>query len=428
VDLLERHLDELADFVVASPSSFHAAAEVGRVLSEAGFVALDETSAWPGAPGGRYVVRDGTVVAWWQPDEATATTPYRIIGAHTDSPTFKLKPKLNVSTAGWLQAGVEVYGAPLLNSWLDRDLALAGQLVMRNGEQHLVRTDALLRIPQLAIHLDRAVASEGLKLDPQLHTAPVWGIDDTSDADLLAELAIRASVDASGVLGYDVVLADTQAPAVFGGGREFFASGRLDNLVSVHAGVRALLAFAADPADDVIAMLAAFDHEEIGSGSRSGAAGSVLDDLLRRISAGLGASIDEEGRVRAESVCLSADTGHAVHPNYAERHDPANRPIVNSGPLLKLNANQRYATDAVGAAIWRRACEHVGVPTQEFVSNNAIPCGSTIGPLTAARTGIRTIDVGIPMLSMHSVREMCGVRDPGYLWQAMVAFLSGPPL
>jgi aspartyl aminopeptidase len=423
----DRHIDQLGDFVQAAPSPFHAVAESVRLLREAGFAELAEADRWSLRSGGRFVVRDGTVVAWWEPAEASATTPFRVVGAHTDSPTFKLKPRPTTGTAGWLQAGVEVYGGPLLTSWLDRELALAGRLVTRSGKSVLVRTGPMLRIPQLAIHLDRTANTDGVKLDAQRHTAPIWGLGDPDTADLVGYLADCADVAATDVLGYDVVAADTQPPAVFGGAGEFFAASRLDNLSSVHAGLRAMLAVAADPPTDAIAVLAAFDHEETGSASSSGAAGPVLADVLHRISRSLGADADEAARARAGSLCLSADAGHAVHPNYPERHDPANRPIVNAGPLLKINANQRYATDAVGAALWTRACELAGVPTQEFVSNNTIPCGSTIGPITAMRTGIRTVDVGTPLLSMHSAREMCGVQDPGYLAAAMQAFYAGPP-
>jgi aspartyl aminopeptidase len=308
-----------------------------------------------------------------------------------------------------------VYGGPLLNSWLDRELQLAGRLVTLDGTEHLTATGPMLRFPQLAIHLDRAV-NDGLALDKQRHMNPVWGLGNPSNADLLAVLASHvsgASVDPARIGGYDVVLADTQPPSVFGGNGEFFASGRLDNLSSTHAGLAALTAHAASPGPGTpIAVLAAFDHEEIGSNSRSGACGPLLEDVLVRISDGLGATASQRRQALAASFCVSADAGHAVHPNYAERHDPANHPVLNGGPLLKINANQRYATDAGGAAFWARLCGEAGVPYQEFVSNNAIPCGSTIGPLTATRLGIRTVDVGVPLLSMHSARELCGVDDP----------------
>ncbi|WP_320536999.1 M18 family aminopeptidase [Pseudarthrobacter sp. IC2-21] len=409
------HIQDLAAYVSASPSSFHAVHEAARRLDEAGFTGLDEREPWGGGAGAFYLVRDGALIAWVVPESAGPTTGFNILGAHTDSPSFKLKPKPTTGSFGWLQAGVEVYGGPLLNSWLDRELQLAGRLVMLDGTQHLTATGPLLRFPQLAIHLDRAV-NDGLTLDKQRHMNPVWGLGSPADFDLLGVLASHvagASVNAAEIGGYDVVIADTQAAAVFGANSEFFASGRLDNLSATHAGLAALIARAASPsAGGPVAVLAAFDHEEIGSNSRSGACGPILEDVLVRVSDSLGATVSQRRQALSASFCVSADAGHAVHPNYPERHDPANHPVLNGGPLLKINANQRYATDAPGAALWARLCGEANVPYQEFVSNNVMPCGSTIGPLTATRLGIRTVDVGVPLLSMHSARELCGVEDP----------------
>lgn len=429
------HIRDLGDYVSASPSSFHAVHEAARKLDEAGFTGLDERVAWETAKGSFYVVRDGALIAWVTPENAGPTTGFSILGTHTDSPSFKLKPKPTTGKFGWLQAGVEVYGGPLLNSWLDRELRLAGRLVLLDGTQRLTATGPLLRFPQLAIHLDRAV-NEGLTLDKQQHMNPVFGLGDPDGEDLLGLLAECASgsgpVDPAQIGGYDVVIADTQAPAVFGARSEFFASGRLDNLSATHAGLAALLAHAEGTGAQSegangsapIAVLAAFDHEEIGSASRSGACGPVLEDVLVRISDGLGASVSQRRQALAASFCVSADAGHAVHPNYPERHDPVNRPVLNGGPLLKINANQRYATDAAGAALWARLCREAGVPYQEFVSNNVMPCGSTIGPLTATRLGIRTVDVGVPLLSMHSARELCGVEDPYSLAKVTERFFA----
>ncbi|MCY0905078.1 M18 family aminopeptidase [Arthrobacter sp. H14-L1] len=420
----ENHIQDLAAYVTASPSSFHAAHEAGRRLTSAGFAQLDESQEWTGGPGKNFIIRDGAIIAWVTPSNATAVTGFNILGAHTDSPSFKLKPKPTTGKFGMLQAGVEVYGGPLLNSWLDRELKLAGRLVTLDGAETLVASGPLLRFPQLAIHLDRGV-NDGLVLDRQQQMNPVWGIGDAGTADLLGLLANGVGLDPADIAGYDVVAADTQAPAVFGAEGELFASGRLDNLSSVHAGLTALIAAGsvADP-DGPIAVLAAFDHEEVGSASRSGACGPVLEDVLVRISDGLGSTVSELRRAFSMSFCVSADAGHAVHPNYPERHDPANRPVLNGGPLLKINANQRYATDGAGAAVWARLCRSAGVPYQEFVSNNVMPCGSTIGPLTATRLGIRTVDVGTPLLSMHSARELCGVQDPGRLAQAAEVFFG----
>ncbi len=415
------YIDDFADFITASPSSYHAAAEVARRLDAAGFNRLSETEEWSGEAGRRYIVRDGAVIAWVQPAGAGRVTPFRILGAHTDSPGFKLKPKPTIGAHGWLQAGVEVYGGPLLNSWLDRELELAGRLTTIDGTEHLVRTGPFCRIPQLAIHLDRDV-NNGLTLDRQRHLTPVFGVGDTSQADLVGHLAGLAGLAGKDVAGYDICTADTAPPARFGLGNELFAAGRMDNLSSVHAGLDALID-APEQAGQIL-VLAAFDHEELGSQTRTGASGPLLDDVLIRIGAGLGASVSDRLRAYAGSWCLSADAGHSVHPNYPEKHDPANMVVAGGGPLLKINATQRYATDAAGAALWARTCAQAGVASQEFVSNNTVPCGSTIGPLTATRLGIRTIDVGIPLLSMHSARELCHVNDPVALSKAIGAFFA----
>ncbi|GAA1837401.1 M18 family aminopeptidase [Agromyces salentinus] len=417
----DAHVEDLASFIRASPSSYHAASTVADRLVAAGFERLDEADAWPAGPGRRVVVRDGAVIAWVQPEAVTATSPFRIIGAHTDSPSFKLKPGPSTSSEGVLQAGVEVYGGPLLNSWLDRELELAGRLVTVDGAVHLVRSGPLLRIPQLAIHLDRDV-NKGLTLDRQRHVQPIWGSG--AARDVLAHLADLAGVPVDSIAGHDVLVADTAAPARFGLDDVFFAAGRQDNLTSVHAGLVALLAAADDAAAGHVSVLAAFDHEELGSESRSGASGPFLVDVLARIGAGLGADEVDRSRAFAASWLVSSDAGHAVHPNYPERHDPANRPQLGGGPLLKLNANQKYASDAHGSALWARTCEQAGVGFQPFVSNNAIPCGSTIGPLSATRLGIRTVDVGPPLLSMHSARELAHVDDLAALASAATAFFA----
>ena len=418
------HAEDLADFVAASPSSYHAAEEVARRLEDAGFTRLAEEDAWPTQPGGRFViVRDGAAIGWVVPPDATATTPVHGLGAHTDSPGFKLKPQPTTGSKGWLQAAVEVYGGPLLNSWLDRELRLAGRLALADGRVVLAATGPMLRLPQLAIHLDRT-ANNGLTLDKQTDTQPVWGVGDPTEENILAELAATADVDPAEIRGYDIVVADTARGAVFGKDDAFFASGRLDDLASVHAGVVALIE-AASSALPVIPMLAAFDHEELGSNSRSGAAGPILEDVLERIYESLGADGAQRRRAYAASWCLSSDVGHSVHPNYAYKHDPVVQPLLGSGPILKINANQRYATDAVGAAAWSAWCDSAGVGSQEFVSNNAVPCGSTIGPITATRLGIRTVDVGIPILSMHSARELAGVSDLHDLSRVARAFFAG---
>lgn len=443
----------LGECITASPSSFHAVATAAAALDAAGFTALDETRPWSDlSAGGYYTVRDGALIAWVIPSGAAPGAGYRILGAHTDSPGFKLKPRPTTVTHRWYQAGVEIYGGPLLNSWLDRDLRFAGRLVVRGRDggtrQVLTATGPVARIPQLAIHLDRS-ANEGLTLDKQRHVQPVWGVGQDQDTDVLTVLADAANesrgtrrttvtgapgapaggdasaepITASDILGYDIVVADSQAPELIGAQRTLLASGRLDNLTSVFAGLRALMEHAHDlESAEHVSVLAAFDHEEVGSATRSGAAGPFLEDVLVRISAARGETTDEYRRSLAASVCLSSDAGHLVHPNYQGHHDPVNTPEPGGGPLLKINAQQRYTTDATGAAEWARVCERAGVTYQEFVSNNTVPCGSTIGPITATRLGIRTLDVGVGLLSMHSARELVHTGDLYALYRAVAAF------
>ena len=425
----DAYISAFGDFVSASPSSYHAAGAVCETLSKAGFAEHDETAAWSPleASGRGFVRRDGAVIAWRAGAEVDATSPVRVLGAHTDSPGFVVKPRPDFESDGWAQVGVEIYGGPLLTSWLDRDLGFAGRIVTRDGAEHLVRTGAVARIPQLAIHLDRD-ANKSLTLDRQRHTQPVIGLagEELSVLALLvrelgggrtgsgrgraaARSAARAALTPEDLAGIDVRLYDTQAPQRIGANGELFASPRLDNLSSTYAGLAALLD--TEPHPGTISMIAAFDHEELGSNTRSGAAGPFLSDVLDRLRAGLGASGEDAARALAGSWCLSADAGHSVHPNYSEKHDPRVRPLAGRGPMLKINANQRYASDAHGAALWSRLGSAAEVPTQEFVSNNTVPCGSTIGPITATRLGIRTVDVGVPLLSMHSARELAHVDD-----------------
>ncbi|GAA4284318.1 M18 family aminopeptidase [Brevibacterium daeguense] len=433
---------DLAAFVHESPSSYHAAATARSRLLAAGFSELDERQSWELAAGGRYlVIRDGAILAWVMPEQPTAAPGFRVLGAHTDSPAFKLKPNPGFTAEGSLQVGVEIYGGPLLNSWLDRELRFAGRLVTSEGRTVLAQTPAIGRIPQLAIHLDRQV-NEKLALDRQRHMQPVIGLENIAGPSAVLEvLAASAGVDAADVVGFDVVTIAAQAPDLFGIHDEFLASARLDNLSSVHAGVAALALI--DPVGlREIPLLAAFDHEEVGSESRSGAAGPFLADVTERIVGSLGtdssagrsagpstrpAAGSREAFLQsmAKSICFSSDAGHGVHPNYPERHDPVNRPRLGGGPLLKINAQQRYSTDAVGTAAWARACATAGVRYQEFVSNNAMPCGSTIGPLTATRLGMTTVDVGIALWSMHSAREMCAASDVADLFRVAHAFFAG---
>jgi aspartyl aminopeptidase len=408
---------DLRWYLDASPSPWHAVRSAARILDAAGFTAIDELASWNGAPAAGYTTRGGALIAWRQTD-AGGDAPLRIVGAHTDSPGLRVKPRPDLERLGWRQLGVEVYGGALLNSWLDRDLGVAGRLVLPDGSAHLVDVrDPVARVPQLAIHLDREVNDRGLVLDRQAHLTPVWGTAGAEDfAKWIAEQAGTGEP-----AHWELCLFDSQPAAVLGADRTLVASGRLDNLVSCWAAVDALAGSTAEPHTSMIAL---FDHEEVGSESTSGAAGPFLATVIERLHAARGGTTDDRHRSLAGSSCVSADNAHAVHPNYPERHDPDHAPIVNHGPAIKLNANQRYATSAETAAVFGEACARAGVPHQTFVSRNNMPCGSTIGPLTATRLGIATVDVGVPQLSMHSARELCGAADPLHLARALAAYLS----
>ncbi|WP_369260673.1 M18 family aminopeptidase [Streptomyces sp. R35] len=421
------HTDDLMSFLAASPTPYHAVANAAERLEKAGFRQVAETDAWEGTSGGKYVLRGGAIVAWYVPEGAGAHTPFRIVGAHTDSPNLRVKPLPDTGAHGWRQVAVEIYGGPLLNSWLDRDLGLAGRLSLRDGSTRLVNIDrALLRVPQLAIHLDRSVSAEGLKLDKQRHLQPIWGLGDAREGDLIAFLEEELGLAAGEVTGWDLMTHSIERPSYLGRDKELMAGPRMDNLLSLHAGTAALVAVAAgDSGLPYIPVLAAFDHEENGSQSDTGADGPLLGSVLERSVFARGGSYEDRARAFAGTVCLSSDTGHAVHPNYAERHDPTHHPRANGGPILKVNVNNRYATDGSGRAVFAAACEKAGVPFQSFVSNNSMPCGTTIGPITAARHGIKTVDIGVAILSMHSARELCGADDPFLLANALVAFLEG---
>ncbi|MFD9327291.1 M18 family aminopeptidase [Streptomyces sp. NBC_01356] len=425
------HTDDLMPFLAASPTPYHAVANAAERLEKAGFRQVAETDAWEGTSGGKYVLRGGALVAWYVPEGAEPHTPFRIVGAHTDSPNLRVKPRPDSGAHGWRQVAVEIYGGPLLNSWLDRDLGLAGRLSLRDGSTRLVNIDrALLRVPQLAVHLDRSVSTEGLKLDKQRHLQPIWGLgEEVRDGDLIAFLEEESGLAAGEVTGWDLMTHSVEPPSYLGRDRELLAGPRMDNLLSVHAGTAALAAVATADAGQpylpYIPVLAAFDHEENGSQSDTGADGPLLGSVLERSVFARGGSYEDRARAFAGTVCLSSDTGHAIHPNYAERHDPTHHPRAGGGPILKVNVNNRYATDGSGRAVFAAACEKAGVPFQSFVSNNSMPCGTTIGPITAARHGIKTVDIGVAILSMHSARELCGADDPFLLANAMVAFLEG---
>lgn len=412
---------DFLDFIAASPSSYHAADEVSRQLSAAGFEVQDEGTQWSAAPGGHVMVRGGAVAAWYVPEGADKNSGFRIVGSHTDSPGLVLKPTPDFSAAGWQQVAVEVYGGALLHTWFDRELTVAGQIVTKDGTRHLVNTGPVLRLPSLAIHLYR---KDEFKPDRQHNMQPVLSVGDP-EASILQVVGEKVGVAKQDIASFNLITADAARGEVFGAGEQFIAAGRMDNLSSVHASLAAMKKAAEEYQGKDILVMMAFDHEEVGSSSRYGAGGPILADVLTRTARALGANEEERFQMFSRSSCVSADAAHSVHPNYVGKHDPTHHPIIGKGPVTKINGNQRYASDATTVALWEAACEKAGVPVQRFVGNNDVPCGSTIGPITATRLGIDTVDVGVPMLSMHSAREMVGERDQVWLAQALEAYLVG---
>ncbi len=413
----------LLDFIDRSPTPFHAVEEMGRTLADAGFARLEEAEVWKLKKNGKYFVvrNDSSMIVFSVGRQAPASAGFKIAGAHTDSPNLRLKPKPAFDKCGYRQLGVEVYGGALLGTWTDRDLSLAGRVILRTKQglprSRLIKIDrTILRIPQLAIHLNRDVNDKGLVLNKQTHLPPILGLADAklpTEQALASLVAGEAKCKASEILGLELSLFDLQKSAVGGLDREFLFAPRLDNLASCHAAVSALLS--AEKLDAATRVLAFYDNEEVGSESAQGAGSPFLKDTLERISLAFDGSRESFMRASARSIFLSLDMAHAVHPNYAERHEQNHQPAINGGPVIKTHSGQRYATEGMSAGFFEQLCERAEVPVQKFVMRSDLQCGSTIGPITAAELGMRTADAGSPMLSMHSVREMAGVSDHDYM-------------
>lgn len=417
-------VQDLLDYINVSPTPFHAVRETVRRLEARGYVALQEANPWNVEAGDKvYVVRGGGSLAAFHlgslpPREAG----FHIIGAHTDSPNLRIKPNPELKQAGTTQLGVEPYGGVLLHTWLDRDLSLAGRVWLDDGSARLIDFGrALMRIPSLAIHLNRKVNTDGLQLNAQKHMAPVVGLNGLQDVDLRTMLAEElGDVQSNEILAWDLMAYDLQPATLSGASLELVHAGRLDNLASCHAAVTALTAGESDT--DCTRGMVLYDHEEVGSRSAQGAASDFLRSCLQRLS---GESLEHYHRAVARSFLISADMAHALHPNYADLHEPKHQPLLGAGPVVKINVNQSYATDGESWAAfegWARAAD---VGTQRFVVRSDLGCGSTIGPITAAELGIRTVDVGNPMLSMHSCRELAAAADIPKMIEVMKRFLHG---
>jgi aspartyl aminopeptidase len=408
----------LGDFIDASPSPFHVCATVAGRLLAAGYTELSEAERWPQQPGRYFTVRSGSLVAW---NSGGPDGPFRIVGAHTDSPNLRVKQHPDRVIAGWRVVALEPYGGAWLNSWLDRDLGISGRLSVRDGAglaHRLVRIDdPILRVPQLAIHL--AEDRRSLTLDPQRHLNAVWGVGEP--ASFLAYVAERAGVAPADVLAADLMTHDLTPSRVGAADASLLSAARLDNQASCYAGMEALLA--AEPSD-FLPVMVLFDHEEVGSSSDHGAQSNLLGMVLERIVLAAGGDRENYLRRLPASLLASADMAHATHPNYPERHEPSHLIEVNAGPVLKVHPNLRYATDGRTAAAFALACRQAGVGLQRYEHRADLPCGSTIGPLASARTGIPTVDVGAAQLAMHSAREVRGAHDVAAYSAAMRAFLA----
>jgi aspartyl aminopeptidase len=427
---------DLLAYLDRSPTPYHAVAESVARLAAAGFREAPEADLWDLGPGDRrYVVRsEGSLFAFEVGAVSPAEGGFRILGAHTDSPNLRLKPLADVAAHGYRQLAVEPYGALLLHTWLDRDLSLAGRVTLRETEGlRTVLLDfgrPLLRVPNLAIHLQRELRTEGLKLDAQTHLVPVAGLEGGPELrDLVAgELRAqgRGEVAREDVLAFDLMAYDVQPAAVAGTGGEFLLASRLDNLVSCHAAVTALTTAAPRTAPAFTRALVLYDHEEVGSRSARGAAGTLRAAGLERLVTGFkGGEPQGLARARARSILVSVDMAHAVHPNYADKHEPGHRPVIGRGPVIKVNAGQSYASESSTAGLFAALCGRLGIEPQHFVSRSDLACGSTIGPISAARVGVPTVDVGSPMLSMHSCREMAGAADVEPMIDVLRLFLAG---
>ena len=404
---------ELIDFLAASPTPFHAVEQLAKRLLNAGFERLHEADAWRVEPGGRYfTTRNGSsLIAWIMPARpAVSESGFRMVGAHTDSPCLKVKPHPELHQQGYVQLGVEVYGGVLLNPWFDRDLSIAGRVsyLSQSGDVSHTLIDfsqPVAIIPSLAIHLDRE-ANQSRSINAQTYLPPILGQnkDKPDFRDLLQRhLEADGVTDIARVLDYELSFYDTQGPACIGLANEFIASARLDNLLSCFVGLHALVAADTDQG----ALLICNDHEEVGSTSAAGASGPMLKHMLERVLP----EAEQRGRAIARSMLISTDNAHGVHPNFSDRHDGNHGPLLNHGVVIKTNTNQRYASNSETSAIFRKLAADEDAPVQAFVVRSDMACGSTIGPLTAAEIGVRTLDVGVPQWAMHSIRETAGTAD-----------------
>ena len=415
----------LFNYLDQSPSPFHAVSSLNTELLAKGFTQLHERESWELTPGKYFVTRnDSSLVAFVLGKQSLLETGMRIVGAHTDSPCLKVKPNPENRINGYLNLGVEVYGGVLLNPWFDRDLSLAGRVTYQapDGSLHSVNINferIIGTIPSLAIHLDREANTER-KINPQTDIPPLlMQADETQTFNDLLIQQIKTehpNIEIKRVMTYELSFFDTNGAAFSGFNQEFIASARLDNLLSCYTAIKGLL----EADDNLTSIVVCNDHEEVGSVSAEGAHGTFLEDVIVRM---IPDAIDRQRAIR-RSLLISTDNAHGMHPNYADKHDANHGPILNQGPVIKVNANQRYATNSETAAYFAALCDRLEIPHQSFVTRTDMGCGSTIGPVTAKALGIKTLDVGVPTFAMHSIRELAGTDDPHYLYRVLCGFFS----
>jgi aspartyl aminopeptidase len=421
---------ELIDFIYESPTAFHAVERVKRELEPAGFVELKEEEKWEIKKGGKYYItkNDSAIIAFIAGSGEVEESGFKIIGAHTDSPTFRVKPRPEmVSENQYVKLNIEVYGGPILNTWLDRPLSIAGRVTLKSEDAFYPRTELvnikkpIIVIPNLAIHMNRNVNS-GVELNKQKDMLPLLSVvseELEKDKYLLNIIAKELKVEMDEVLDFDLFLYEYEKGCIMGLNDEFISSSRLDDLSMVHAGIRALISSEVGLATNV---MACFDNEEVGSTTKQGANSPYMAYVLERIVLSLGKSREDYFRALAKSFMISADLAHAVHPNVGEKHDPVNRPVINKGPVIKISAAQSYTTDSNSCAVYEQLCRNAGVPVQKFVNRSDERGGSTIGPLSSTHVNIRSVDMGTPILAMHSVRELGGVKDHTYVTESFKEF------
>lgn len=428
----QRFSQDLLQYLNDSPTAFHAVENAAKILRESGFRELKETEEWSLSKGGRYFVikNQSCMIAFTVGDGNLAEQGFRIIGAHADSPCLKIKPgACTVTSDGYIKVNVEIYGGVILSTWFDRPLALAGRLIVREGEvlrERLIRIDRpVLMIPNLCIHFHRNV-NDNCSYNKQTEMLPLLAMreEGMEKGDCLLDLIREETgIEKEDILDHELFLYEYQKGILTGAKEEFISASRIDDLAMVYSGLRALTE--AGDKGSPYKMLAVFDNEEVGSTSAQGAGSGFLMHVLNRICKNLGLTEDAYFQAIANSTSVSADTAHAVHPNYSDKHDPECRPVLGGGPVIKYSASQRYSTTAFSAAYFMEACERAGVPCQKFVNRNDIAGGSTIGPTISSLTTIPAVDVGIPILAMHSIREFGAVADNVYTEMAFQAFYEG---